>query len=72
MVKKSNVTEVVPGAVEGARSETGSAPDAAAEGERAKVGEAPHRCRRLYFRRRHRFRVEYADRSGNGGSKPCD
>ena len=40
--------------------------------ERAKVGEGPHRGRRLYFRRRHRFRVEYADRSGNGGSKPCD
>ena len=34
MLKKSNVTEVVPGAVEGARSATGSAPGAAAEVKR--------------------------------------
>src|SRR5258708_32445998 len=34
MLKKSNVAEVVPGAVEGARSATGSAPGAAAEVKR--------------------------------------
>src|SRR5260370_41686182 len=34
MLKKSNVAEVVPGAVEGARSATGSAPGAGAEVER--------------------------------------
>ncbi|MEX3557356.1 MAG: hypothetical protein VB124_03510 [Burkholderia sp.] len=34
MLKKSNIAEVVPGAVEGARSATGSAPGAAAEVKR--------------------------------------